>query len=146
MPPDLDHRTSSSLRTIFLAEDDMDDQEFLTEALRAIDDSIRLFSFSTGIKFMNGLSQTSDEDLPGLIVLDYNIPELNGAEILAQLSQQERYAAIPKLVWSTSDSELYRQNCLAFGASAYLVKPSSIKGISAIAEEMLAYRLQKTNG
>lgn len=141
MPPVSNHTNSPLSRTIFLAEDDIDDQEFLKEALHAIDASVQLVSFSTGIKFMNGLSETSDEKLPDLIVLDYNIPELNGAEILEQLAKQERYAAIPKLVWSTSDSELYRQNCLAFGAKAYLVKPSSISGISAIAKEMLTYCL-----
>jgi CheY-like chemotaxis protein len=122
-----------------MAEDDVDDQEFLQEALHSIDTSIRLVSFSTGIKFINALSETADEKLPTLIVLDYNIPELNGAEILEQLSKQERYVAIPKVVWSTSDSELYRQNCLAFGANAYLVKPSSVGGIARIAKEMLTY-------
>jgi CheY-like chemotaxis protein len=117
----------------------LDDQEFLQEAIKAIDDSIHLVSFSTGVKFMNALSAIADEELPDLIVLDYNIPELNGAEILEQLSKQERYTTIPKIVWSTSDSELYRQNCLASGAKAYLVKPSSISGIASVAKEMLAY-------
>lgn len=139
MPPVFDYTDPTSTRTIFLAEDDLDDQEFLKEALHAIDGGVQLVSFSTGVKFMNGLSQTADENLPGLIVLDYNIPELNGAEILEQLSKQERYASIPKLVWSTSDSELYRRTCLAFGAKAYLVKPSSVSGITNIAHEMLTY-------
>lgn len=82
---------------------------------------------------------TSLEDglLPDLIVLDYNIPEINGAEILAQLKKEDRFFSIPKIVWSTSDSQLYRENCLTLGAKAYLVKPSSIIGIKEIAKEML---------
>lgn len=127
------------MRTVFLAEDDADDQEFLKDAFNEIDPDVKLVSFSTGVKFMNGLSQTADEDLPGLIVLDYNIPELNGAEILGELTKNKRYTHIPKIVWSTSDSQIYRQTCLASGAKAYLVKPSSIHGIAAVAREMLTF-------
>lgn len=83
--------------------------------------------------------ETEDPQLPCLIVLDYNIPEINGAEILEKLQQYHRYATIPKVVWSTSDSHLYRQNSLACGARAYLVKPSSISGIAEIAKEMLRF-------
>lgn len=139
LSPNNNHNALLPARTIYLAEDDVDDQEFLREALQNIDNTIQVVSFSTGIKFINGLSQAPDEQLPSLIVLDYNIPELNGAEILEQLTRADRYAGIPKVVWSTSDSELYRQNCLSFGASAYLVKPSSISGIAAVAKEMLTY-------
>ena len=126
-------------RTIFLAEDDIDDQEFLTDALRSIDPKINLISFSSGLKFINRLLETKDEHLPCLIVLDYNIPEINGAEILNQLRNDNRFINIPKVVWSTSDSQLFRENCLACGAKAYLVKPSSISGITAIAKEMLRF-------
>jgi CheY-like chemotaxis protein len=126
-------------RTIFLAEDDVDDQEFLTDALLSIDPAINLISFSSGLKFINRLTETEDGQLPCLIVLDYNIPEINGAEILAQLKNVDRFAAIPKVVWSTSDSQLFRENCLACGAKAYLVKPSSINGIKEIAKEMLRF-------
>ena len=126
-------------RTIFLAEDDIDDQEFLTEALLSIDPKIKLVSFSSGLKFINRLNDTEDGNLPCLIVLDYNIPELNGAEILNQLKMVDRFANIPKVVWSTSDSQLFRENCLSCGARAYLVKPSSISGITAVAKEMLRF-------
>lgn len=134
-----EHHTTTSHRTIFLAEDDIDDQDFLKEALQAIDPAIQLFSFSSGLKFMNHLSNTPDGGLPCLIVLDYNIPEINGAEILQQLQKEDRFLSIPKVVWSTSDSDLYRQTCLSRGAKAYLVKPSSINGISETARQMLAF-------
>ena len=128
-----------SSRTIFLAEDDIDDQEFLKDAFLTIDPAIKLISFSSGLKFINRLFETEDQHLPCLIILDYNIPEINGAEILGQLKAQDRFVNIPKVVWSTSDSQLYRENCLACGAKAYLVKPSSINGIAEIAKEMLGF-------
>jgi len=134
-----------NVRTIYLAEDDIDDQEFLQDAFEQIDPSINLVCFSSGLKFMRSLEDLSDQILPSLIVLDYNIPELNGEEILQQLKGSLRYNDIPKIVWSTSDSHLYRENCLSFGAMAYLVKPSSINGIIEIAREMLRYCQVKQN-
>lgn len=131
------HKDASKVRIIFLAEDDIDDQEFLTEAFLAIDPQIKLLSFSSGLKFIKHLANA--DTLPGLIILDYNIPELNGGEILKQLNSDERYAEIPKIVWSTSDSQLYRENCLLLGAKAYMVKPSNINGIHELAKEMLRY-------
>ncbi|HVF81160.1 MAG TPA: response regulator [Flavisolibacter sp.] len=125
--------------TIFFAEDDIDDQDFLKEAILSIDPDIRLTIFSSGLKFIKGITQLDEASLPGLIILDYNIPEINGAEILEQLKGEERYAAIPKIVWSTSDSELYRENCLRHGASSYLVKPSSMSGIHEMAKQMLRF-------
>ena len=126
-------------RIIFLAEDDIDDQEFLKDALLSIDPYIDFVAFSSGLKFIKNISQLDAASLPGLIILDYNIPEINGAEILKQLQENVRYAAIPKIVWSTSDSELYRQNCLKYGAITYFVKPSSIKGIQEMARRMLNF-------
>ena len=125
--------------TIFLAEDDIDDQEFLYEALLSVDPNIRLLSFTSGLKLMNHIAKLDGTQLPQLIILDYNIPEINGAEILEQLKNDSRFSTVPKIVWSTSDSHLYRQNCILFGAKEYMVKPSSIEGIRELAKKMLSY-------
>jgi CheY-like chemotaxis protein len=58
---------------------------------------------------------------------------------LQRLNKEDRYTDIPKIVWSTSDSHLYRETCLNSGAKAYLVKPSSIGGLKELAKEMLQY-------
>jgi CheY-like chemotaxis protein len=126
-------------QTIFLVEDDIDDQEFLEEAVHAIAPGIQLISFTSSLKFIKELEKTPDDLLPGLVVLDYNIPEINGAEILKHLNQHERYASISKIIWSTSNSEEFRKNCLELGAKAYLVKPSSFSGINDIAREILSF-------
>jgi CheY-like chemotaxis protein len=133
------HNQATATRTIFLAEDDIDDQEFLEEAFFTIDPAIELRSFTSGKKFIEHLDQISDNQLPCLIILDYNIPEINGAEILRHLSQQERYRNINKVIWSTSDSDLFRNSCLQLGAKNYLIKPSSVSGIRQTAELLLRF-------
>jgi CheY-like chemotaxis protein len=139
LPQEATHIPLSVNRTIYLAEDDIDDQEFLAEALYSIDPAIELISFTSGMKFIENLERTAENLLPCLIVLDYNIPEINGAEILRHLNLSARYRHINKVIWSTSDSDLFRNSCLALGASDYLIKPASVTGIRKTAETLLTF-------
>ncbi|RYY40365.1 MAG: response regulator [Chitinophagaceae bacterium] len=124
---------------VFLAEDDVDDQELLIEALAMYVPAMRVRIASNGKRAMNELLAFAQHEMPCLIILDYNLPEVNGGEILKQLSSESRFHNVPKVVWSTSNSPLYRQICLDLGARAYFVKPSDIKGIEKMAQEMLVY-------
>lgn len=123
--------------TIFLAEDDIDDQEFLEDAIRSIAPDVFLTSFTNGAKFIEHLEKTADEQLPCLILLDYNIPEINGADILRHLNRCPRYQHIKKVIWSTSNSSLFIKTCLDLGAKDYVIKPSSVSGIKEIAQKLV---------
>lgn len=127
------------MTTILLAEDDIDDQELLTDAFSEIDPSVNLIAFSTGKKFLSYLRNLADTDIPAMIILDYNIPEINGAEILKILEENSRYNTVVKLVWSTSNSPMYENSCLALGAKAYLVKPSNITALTELAKKILSF-------
>ena len=129
----------ASMVKIFLAEDDLDDQELLAEAFHNIDPSIQLESFTTGSKFLSHIDSLPDNEIPDMVIVDYNIPEINGADVLRHLDLQERYQNIVKLVWSTSNAPLYEDSCMAMGATAYLVKPSNIEALQEIAKKMLTY-------
>jgi CheY-like chemotaxis protein len=122
---------------IFLAEDDIDDQELLAEAFAQIDNTISIRAVNNGKKAIALLEELSPEDIPCLIILDYNLPELSGAEILERLNSISRYDDIIKVVWSTSNSPVYEKICLDLGAKAYLVKPNDISGIHTLAQLML---------
>jgi CheY-like chemotaxis protein len=124
---------------ILLAEDDIDDQELLSETFSEIDPSITLKSFTNGNRIINYLKGLKDKEIPDLIILDYNIPEINGAEILMHLASDKKYKDVVKLVWSTSNASFYEQSCLSLGATAYLVKPSTISGLEEMARKMLVY-------
>ena len=122
---------------IFLAEDDIDDQELLVEAFAQLDNTISVTTVNNGKKALSFLDNLSHEENPCLIVLDYNLPELSGAEILERLNRMKRFEEVTKVVWSTSNSPVYEQLCLELGAKAYLVKPNDILGINRLAELML---------
>lgn len=120
-------------------EDDLDEEEFLTEIFGSIGPEHSLLFFNNGKKLLAKLEEMEDDQLPCLIVLDYNMPELTGAEILKVLKQNPRYDAIPKIIWSTSGSELYKKLCLESGANDYIIKPSSIRDLESTARHLLSY-------
>ena len=122
---------------IFLAEDDIDDQELLVEAFTHIDETITIKTVNNGKKALSFLDELSSDNSPCLIVLDYNLPELSGAEILERLNQSKKFEDITKIIWSTSNSPVYEKICLDLGAKAYLVKPNDISGINRLAQLML---------
>lgn len=122
---------------IFLAEDDIDDQELLIEALTNIDESIEVLVVNNGKKAITFLENLPEQKNPCLIVLDYNLPELNGADILNLINSIERYNPVTKVIWSTSNSPIYQKICTDLGAKAYFVKPTDYIGIEKIAKRML---------
>ena len=126
-------------RHILFGEDDPDEEDFLKEIFGSLDPGCSLTFINNGKKLLAVLEKMADAVLPRLIVLDYNMPELNGAEILKELKRNSRYNGIPKIIWSTSGSELYKKICLESGAKEYFIKPSSIKELENLARRILTY-------
>jgi len=137
-PPKKKPGSEHGSKLILIGEDDLDDQEFLKEIFISIDDSFRLIFASNGPEVLSLLEKIEDVELPCLIVLDYNMPGSNGAEILKELKDNSRYDPIPKIIWSTSRSDTYKDICLEMGANDYLVKPSSVSELVEICRYMLS--------
>lgn len=123
---------------ILLAEDDPDDQEMLNEIFSSVEKSLHLTFVNNGNEVLAALDQLQDDELPGLVILDYNMPGLNGADILSELKKIDRYKHVPKVVWSTSGSDRFRNLCLQLGAADYVIKPSNVTELEKIARYMLS--------
>ncbi len=123
---------------ILFGEDDIDDEDLLKEIFSAIDTTISLQFINNGRRLLTALENMPDTRLPRLIVLDYNMPELNGGEILKVLKENPRYDAIPRIIWSTSGSEVYRKLCLELGAKEYVIKPSNVNELANIARYLFS--------
>ena len=122
---------------ILLGEDDPDDQELLKDVFSSIDSSFILLFVNNGKEVLSALEKLNDDQLPCLIVLDYNMPGLNGSDILKEVGQNERYNEIPKVVWSTSGSDKFKKLCMELGAVDYVLKPSNNIDLEKIARYML---------
>lgn len=125
-------------KLILLADDDAEDLELLQEALLQEEPALQIQMAANGREVLEFLKTTGDSNLPSLIVLDYNMPDMNGAEVLANLYSESRFQTIPKVVWSTSNHSQYINECMKHGASTYLVKPSSSKELQQQARDLLA--------
>jgi CheY-like chemotaxis protein len=113
---------------VILAEDDSDDQ-FLFENFLSDHPVMDLASaVANGEELIKVLENTSDENLPAAIILDQNMPKMNGLNTLQFLKSNDRYAQIPVMVYSTYLNEMLVKNCMNAGASLVLSKPEDKDG------------------
>lgn len=90
------------------------------------------------IQFIEGPSDSSSAEVtkPGLIVLDVDMPKLNGFQTLEQLKQYPLWQSIPVVMMSNRSEPGYQTAASALGASAYLTKPMDITGLQEVMEQL----------
>lgn len=128
-----------SKRLILLAEDDIDDQELLENAIEEIDPTWQLVCIPNGRKFVKYLDSISEDEMPALMILDYNIPELTGVEVVKELNEQGRFMDIPKVIWSTSASPVFKARSIELGVKDYITKPNDLASFLTTARYMLSF-------
>jgi CheY-like chemotaxis protein len=129
----------SQEKMIVIADDDLDDQELLQEVLKGIDKDALVLIFSSAKEVLGFLQSCEASKRPCLIILDYNMPDLNGAQVTEIIYRDNSFRNIPVVVWSTSNSEVYRMECELKGAKQYFFKPYEYNQIVAMAKEMLSF-------
>lgn len=113
---------------ILVVDDDKEDHLILEDYFleSGIDQNVKFVENGLrAIEYLEGI--TDDTALPKLIVLDLNMPLLNGSQTLLQLKQNNRFKNIPVIIYSTSESDNENRKCLSFGAVDYLVKPVTME-------------------
>jgi CheY-like chemotaxis protein len=128
---------SSGRRKILIADDDVDDLEFLMDAITRIDATAEIDTVANGVQVLQYLSGCDLSNLPGLIILDYKMPFLNGAEVLEEMKTRGLYGDIPKIIWSTSNDNDLIKRCTIAGAVNYFPKPTKASDLMAMARRML---------
>jgi CheY-like chemotaxis protein len=113
---------------ILVVDDDKEDHLILQEYFSDSHIDKNVLFVDNGVRALEYLEGIHDESLlPSLIVLDLNMPLLNGTQTLLQLKQDNRLKNIPVIIYSTSESENEKRKCLSFGAIDYLVKPVTME-------------------
>ncbi|MBE7169123.1 MAG: response regulator [Williamsia sp.] len=118
--------TDTQKPLVLFVEDDEDDQEFIALAFDRIKPNPRFHITSNGREALQYLSGLPANKLPCLIVLDLNMPVLNGVETLEALKSHKQWDHIPRVVLTTSNSPRDKDRCLLNGATDYLVKPNNM--------------------
>lgn len=124
---------------ILLADDDIEDQDILKNAIIQLNPMIGIETVFNGSEALQYLVNCSADKLPALIILDYKMPILNAVEVLEKLQSNMQFKLIPKVVWSTSFQEEHIRLCMDRGAVHYFKKPFNGTELAAVAKQMLAY-------
>lgn len=109
---------------ILLADDDPEDRMIMEDSFREISLSEVICFVENGEDVLTYLDTIPGEaPLPQLIVLDLNMPRMNGTQTLKLLKGNLRYQGIPVIIFSTSINTIEMNECIKAGASSYVVKP-----------------------
>ena len=108
--------------SILLIEDDRIDAMTVTRALRDLGSTNPLHHVTDGEKALSFLVDPASPR-PMLILLDLNMPRMNGAEFLAVIKADDLFRAIPIVVLTTSQGDRDRLRAFDLSAAGYIVKP-----------------------
>lgn len=131
--------------TILLADDDPDDRLLVQEALtetavatdfRAVEDGERLLAY---LRRQGDFAAPEAAPRPALILLDLNMPRMDGREALAAIKADPQLRRIPVVVFSTSSAEQDVVGSYDLGANSYVTKPSSFDELLALMDALGAY-------
>lgn len=127
---------------ILYADDDSDDQQFLYESLTSSGLPARMTCVSNGEEAISYLEHMPESELPALIILDLNMPKLNGRQTLSYLKANPGLSRIPVIVLSTSDNAVEKKQCTLDGADSYFTKPQHMKGYQHLVQQFRPYVAQ----
>lgn len=109
------------LQRVLIAEDDPDDRRLLADAFQQSGLNCAIEFAADGEELLQRLGDC--EDLPNLILLDLNMPRMDGREALQRLRSDPRFESLPVVMMSTSAAEDDASRSRRAGCSAYFVKP-----------------------
>jgi CheY-like chemotaxis protein len=132
-------------RAVLLIDDDKDDLELLQQALSGIDIEHRIIEAGDGIQGLNILNELmAQKKLPCLIVLDVNMPRMDGRETLVKIKSDPTLSRIPIVAFSTSSSQL-DISFFEKHNTAYFVKPIKFDELKKTAERLISICIHRSS-
>ena len=134
--------------TILLADDDEDDRLLAKEALeesrmandlRTVNDGVELIEY---LNREGRFADPSQSPTPGLILLDLNMPRIDGREALKTIKSSERLRRIPVVVLTTSKSEEDVYRTYDLGVNSFITKPVSFEELVRVMRSLQSYWFQ----
>lgn len=131
--------SSAQKHTIMYAEDDEDDQQLFRESFLKYSSDIEMIILNNGVEAVSYLNSLSASDpKPCLIILDINMPRMNGLEALKEIKGNKRFANIPAIVFTTSSQQQDKKIATEFNAS-FITKPIDPRQMEMITEKFIEH-------
>ncbi len=134
--------------TILIAEDDPDDRFLIKEAfeeaklanpIEFVEDGVELLDY---LLKQGSYAKPPKRAQPGLILLDLNMPRMDGREALAEIKSNPALRHIPLVILTTSKSEEDLLHTYNLGANSFIAKPVTFEGLVDVIKALKNYWLQ----
>lgn len=123
--------------TILHVEDDEDDREFLSDAVKKVDPAVDIIMLVDGQQALEYLNKLNHEvTQPSLIVLDLNLPFIDGKEVFKKIRQNSFLDNVPVIVFSSGEHPGDKALFSKLGIE-YITKPTQVSNMGEIANHML---------
>ncbi|MGN6164613.1 MAG: response regulator [Flavisolibacter sp.] len=132
-------KSISPKRLVVYADDDPEDLELISEAFNDFSETVRLQTFDDGYSLVNYLSGLMPfQPAPCLIILDVNMPGLNGKQTLQKIRNLPRFEQVPVVLFSTSTLPSEMAFAKSFSAG-FLTKPLHTNQIQQIVDQLIEH-------
>jgi chemotaxis family two-component system response regulator Rcp1 len=124
---------------VLLVEDSPGDVRLTQEAFHGANPSVHLNIASDGVEameFLNREGKHTDAPRPDLILLDLNMPRMDGRQVLAQIKAHSVLKTIPTVILTTSDAEGDIVKSYQLHANCYLRKPVQLDAFEELVESI----------
>jgi len=131
---------------VLLVEDSAGDVRLTREAFREADLPIHLHVADDGVEalaFLRKEGAYASVPRPDFILLDLNLPKMDGREVLAHIKDDDSLKSIPTIILTTSDAETDVVRSYQLQASAYLTKPVQLAAFESLVKSVGTFWLTK---
>ena len=131
---------------VLLVEDSPGDVRLTQEALREANRAVRLHVAVDGVDAMDFLRREGRHlraPRPDLILLDLNLPKMDGREVLAQIKADDRLRTIPTIILTTSEAEADITKSYQLRANCFLSKPVELGAFESLVKSINDFWLTK---
>jgi two-component system, chemotaxis family, response regulator Rcp1 len=131
---------------VLLVEDSPGDVRLTEEAFRDANRSIHLHVAADGVEALAFLRREGlhrDSPRPDLILLDLNLPKMDGREVLATIKEDDGLKTIPTVILTTSDAEVDIVKSYQLQANCYLTKPVQLDAFESLVKSINDFWLTK---
>lgn len=108
-------------KRLIITDDDEDDRYFLESLFREANEDIEVTTVVDSYQLFQLLD--SEPNLPSLLILDLNLPLIDGFEILKKIKSDEERKVLPVIIVTTSEVEAEINLAYRLGANAFITKP-----------------------
>ena len=124
---------------VLLVEDNPADADLMCEAIasgRLLLDVTTVRDGAAAIQYLRGEGRYADAVRPDLILLDLNLPKMDGRQVLATIKADAELRGIPVVVLTSSTAERDIVQSYNLGANCYVIKPVDLKAFQSIVKDV----------